>query len=160
LEPQAVGRERAAFRNHHEHQHPRRFIVLADPCVERATRVDAIEALRSDRAAVHRALVGADAESRPALRDLRRALSKACKRLNIPKPPRGYWAKKAAGQPLPPRPKLPRLNLRRATNARRVQITVPSHTSAQTPNTALTSDPNQQAQGVPPPFQRDPPWLP
>jgi hypothetical protein len=34
------------------------------------------------------------------------ALAKACRQLQIPKPPRGYWAKKAAGQPLPRRPKL------------------------------------------------------
>ena len=35
------------------------------------------------------------------------ALSKRCKKLNVPKPPLGYWAKVAAGQkpekvPLPP----------------------------------------------------------
>jgi ankyrin repeat protein len=34
------------------------------------------------------------------------ALTKVCRQLNIPKPPRGYWAKKAARQPLPRRPKL------------------------------------------------------
>jgi hypothetical protein len=34
------------------------------------------------------------------------ALAKACRQLQVPKPPRGYWAKKAAGQPLPRRPKL------------------------------------------------------
>lgn len=34
------------------------------------------------------------------------ALAKACRQLHIPKPPRGYWAKKAAGQPVPRRPKL------------------------------------------------------
>jgi hypothetical protein len=38
------------------------------------------------------------------------ALSKACKQLNIPKPPRGFWAKKAAGQPVPRRPKLMPMN--------------------------------------------------
>jgi len=35
------------------------------------------------------------------------AIAKACKHLKIPKPPRGYWARKAAGVPLPPRPPLP-----------------------------------------------------
>jgi hypothetical protein len=34
------------------------------------------------------------------------ALSKVCKQLHIPKPPRGYWAKKDAGRPVPRRPKL------------------------------------------------------
>jgi hypothetical protein len=34
------------------------------------------------------------------------ALSKACRQLQIPKPPRGYWAKKSAGQAVPRRPKL------------------------------------------------------
>ncbi|MBZ5558978.1 MAG: ankyrin repeat domain-containing protein [Acidobacteriia bacterium] len=34
------------------------------------------------------------------------ALAKVCRQLNVPKPPRGYWAKKAAGQSVPRRPKL------------------------------------------------------
>lgn len=34
------------------------------------------------------------------------ALSRVCRQLQIPKPPRGYWAKKSAGQPVPRRPKL------------------------------------------------------
>lgn len=34
------------------------------------------------------------------------AIAKTCKRLKIPKPPRGYWAKKAAGLPVPERPTL------------------------------------------------------
>jgi hypothetical protein len=33
--------------------------------------------------------------------------AKICKKYNIPRPPRGYWAKKAAGQRLPKEP-LPR----------------------------------------------------
>jgi hypothetical protein len=37
------------------------------------------------------------------------ALSKACKQLQIPKPPRGYWAKKHNGRPVPRRPRLPTL---------------------------------------------------
>lgn len=36
------------------------------------------------------------------------AVAKACTLLDIPKPPRGYWAKKAAGQALPERPPLPK----------------------------------------------------
>lgn len=36
-------------------------------------------------------------------------LAKVCHQLRVPKPPRGYWAKKAAGRPVPRRPKLPRL---------------------------------------------------
>lgn len=36
------------------------------------------------------------------------AIAKACALLDIPKPPRGYWAKKAAGQKLPNRPSLPK----------------------------------------------------
>ena len=36
------------------------------------------------------------------------ALSKACRLLDIPKPPRGYWAKVAAGHTLPKRPPLPK----------------------------------------------------
>src|SRR5690606_28685041 len=36
------------------------------------------------------------------------AIAKACALLDIPKPPRGYWAKKAAGQKLPHRPSLPK----------------------------------------------------
>ena len=35
------------------------------------------------------------------------ALAKACKRRRIPLPGRGYWAKKAAGKPVPKRPPLP-----------------------------------------------------
>ena len=35
-------------------------------------------------------------------------LRKACRRVNVPVPPRGYWAKVAAGQ-CPKRPALPRL---------------------------------------------------
>ncbi len=35
------------------------------------------------------------------------AIGKACSLLGIPKPPRGYWAKKAAGLKLPKRPPLP-----------------------------------------------------
>jgi hypothetical protein len=34
------------------------------------------------------------------------ALSKVCAQLQIPKPPRGYWAKKQAGRPTPRRPQL------------------------------------------------------
>lgn len=34
------------------------------------------------------------------------ALSKLCRELQISKPPRGYWAKKDAGRPVPRRPKL------------------------------------------------------
>lgn len=34
------------------------------------------------------------------------AIAKTCKRLKIPKPPRGYWNKKAAGLPIPDRPAL------------------------------------------------------
>lgn len=34
------------------------------------------------------------------------ALAKVCRQLQIPKPPRGYWAKKAAGQRVPLRSKL------------------------------------------------------
>ena len=37
------------------------------------------------------------------------AIAKTCKRLKIPKPPRGYWAKKAAGLPVPDQPTLPPL---------------------------------------------------
>ncbi len=35
------------------------------------------------------------------------ALSKTCRKLLVPVPGRGFWAKKAAGVPLPKRPKLP-----------------------------------------------------
>ena len=36
------------------------------------------------------------------------ALAKACRLMDIPKPPRGYWAKVAAGAKLPKRPSLPK----------------------------------------------------
>ena len=36
-------------------------------------------------------------------------LLQACKELEIPMPPRGYWTKKKAGQPVPRRPRLPDL---------------------------------------------------
>ncbi len=36
-------------------------------------------------------------------------LGKICKKLKIPRPGLGYWAKKAAGKPLPTRPPLPEL---------------------------------------------------
>jgi len=35
------------------------------------------------------------------------AIGKVCRCLRIPKPPRGYWAKKAAGRRVNARPKLP-----------------------------------------------------
>src|SRR5207249_2011147 len=35
------------------------------------------------------------------------AIAKACRHLRIPKPPRGYWAKKAAGVAVPAQPPLP-----------------------------------------------------
>ncbi len=41
------------------------------------------------------------------------ALSKVCRQLNIPKPPRGYWAKKSAGLPVLRRPKLAPLQVSR-----------------------------------------------
>ena len=39
------------------------------------------------------------------------ALSKVCKQLQVPKPPRGYWARRDAGHHVPRRPKLPRLGV-------------------------------------------------
>jgi hypothetical protein len=39
------------------------------------------------------------------------ALAKACRQLQIPKPSRGYWAKKAAGQAVPRPPKLAPLKM-------------------------------------------------
>ena len=36
-------------------------------------------------------------------------LGKICKKLKIPRPGLGYWAKKAAGKPVPTRPPLPEL---------------------------------------------------
>ncbi len=38
------------------------------------------------------------------------ALAKVCRKLNIPRPDRGYWEKKAAGKPVSTRPALPVLN--------------------------------------------------
>lgn len=38
-------------------------------------------------------------------------LAKVCRKLNIPRPGRGYWAIKAAGKPIPTRPPLPDLPL-------------------------------------------------
>jgi hypothetical protein len=35
------------------------------------------------------------------------ALGKTCKKLHVPVPGRGYWAKKAAQRPVPPQPLLP-----------------------------------------------------
>ncbi len=34
-------------------------------------------------------------------------LAKICRQLKVPKPPRGYWAKKGAGRPVPRQPRLP-----------------------------------------------------
>ena len=39
------------------------------------------------------------------------ALAKVCRQLQVPKPPRGYWAKKTSGRPVPGRPKLPPLRV-------------------------------------------------
>jgi hypothetical protein len=36
-------------------------------------------------------------------------LAKVCKKLNIPRPGRGYWAMKAAGKPVPKQSPLPKL---------------------------------------------------
>jgi hypothetical protein len=38
-------------------------------------------------------------------------LAKVCKKLNIPRPGRGYWAIKAAGKPLPRIPNLSELDM-------------------------------------------------
>jgi hypothetical protein len=40
------------------------------------------------------------------------ALAKTCRKLHIPVPGRGYWAKKAANQPVAPRPALPKVQVR------------------------------------------------
>jgi hypothetical protein len=40
------------------------------------------------------------------------ALAKTCKKLHIPVPGRGYWAKKAADQAVDPRPPLPKVQAR------------------------------------------------
>ena len=39
------------------------------------------------------------------------ALTKACKRLRVPLPGLGYWAKKSAGKPVPERPPLPEFSM-------------------------------------------------
>jgi hypothetical protein len=41
-------------------------------------------------------------------------LGKLCKALRVPKPSRGYWAKKEAGKPRPKRPSLPSLETPKA----------------------------------------------
>lgn len=40
------------------------------------------------------------------------ALAKTCKKLHVPVPGRGYWAKKAANQPVGARPPLPKVQVR------------------------------------------------
>jgi hypothetical protein len=40
------------------------------------------------------------------------AIGKTCRKLYIPVPGRGYWAKKAANQPVAPRPPLPKVQVR------------------------------------------------
>jgi hypothetical protein len=40
------------------------------------------------------------------------ALAKTCRKLHIPVPGRGYWAKKAANQPVASRPPLPKVQVR------------------------------------------------
>jgi len=52
-----------------------------------------------------------DVASRYGISDVR--LAKVCRLLQVPKPPRGYWAKKAAGQPVGRRPKLPSISSHR-----------------------------------------------
>jgi hypothetical protein len=42
-------------------------------------------------------------------------LAKICERLFIPRPPRGYWAKKAAGKPVSPVPELPGIEFKGST---------------------------------------------
>jgi len=44
-------------------------------------------------------------------------LAKLCKRLLIPRPPRGYWAKKAAGKAVPPVPELPGIEFQGSTHS-------------------------------------------
>ncbi len=39
------------------------------------------------------------------------ALGKTCRKLYVPVPGRGYWAKKAANQPVDPRPPLPKVQI-------------------------------------------------
>jgi hypothetical protein len=43
-------------------------------------------------------------------------LAKVCRKLNIPRPGRGYWAIKAAGKPLPKQPPLRKLLAESASN--------------------------------------------
>jgi hypothetical protein len=56
-----------------------------------------------------------------------RGLAKACRRLQIPVPPRGYWARVAAGQRVR-RPKLPALP---PGQGEEIHIRVPEPTNAE-----------------------------
>lgn len=53
-------------------------------------------------------------------------LAKACRRHNIPRPPRGYWAKLAAGK-APPKPALP------SSKIDTVELNAARHRIAETP---------------------------
>ena len=62
------------------------------------------------------------------------ALGKTCKKLHVPLPGRGYWAKKAAQRPVPPQPSLPTVPVIENTNGMRVEIAAPdSATTEATP---------------------------
>jgi hypothetical protein len=72
-----------------------------------------------------------------------RGLAKACDRLRIPVPPRGYWAKVHAGK-RPRRPKLPRL---KPGEAEEIVIWVPNRTSSHKIAARWSGERSQSATG-------------
>jgi hypothetical protein len=87
------GRRRAEMRNRREAAPPSPYLLR-----------------RYDRPALYKELWSEPTQkvaARYGISDV--ALAKVAKQLRVPKPPRGYWAKKNAGVPVPPRPKLPPL---------------------------------------------------
>ena len=74
-------------------------------------------------------------------------LAKVCKRLTIPRPPVGYWAKKETGK-APPRPPLPADDEHRETGVA-FQITVidPSHSTSNESENASRSKPGTKRRG-------------
>ena len=61
-------------------------------------------------------------------------LAKACRRHNIPRPPRGYWAKLAAGK-APPKPALP------SSKIDTVELDAARHRIAETPKVEIRDEP-------------------
>jgi hypothetical protein len=103
-----VRRQRASVERHAKHVAGRRTLRSESPSPAKLTPAR-LPPSRYDRQRLYE-----EVWSEPTQKVAKRygvsdvAIAKACALLGVPKPPRGYWAKKAAGQKVPNRPLLPK----------------------------------------------------